>query len=197
MFTPGEPRARESILEKARAQGLVTATPTDTIVRDEYTPALIHLVSNILVWGGSRIFHHLHGVGMNEWRILSALANYPGATARDVIEVLGMNKSIASRSVNRLLELELVAQLNGSRGSRHLFLTDEGAHVHEDLLRVALQRDKILHSNLSADEVTTLNTLLVRLLDSADALQEFEQGLLRDVAHASRTTTSSKAARGT
>lgn len=188
MLTPGEPRAPEPILAKARAHGLVTSTPADTIVRDEYTPALIHLVSNMLVWGGSRIFHHLHGVGMNEWRILSALSNYTGATARDLIEVLGMNKSIASRSVNRLLELDLISQLGGVRGSRHLFLTEHGARVHDDLYRIATKRNELLHSSLSPAEVTQLNALLVRLLDSADALQEFEQDLLQTPPHPTRRT---------
>jgi len=179
MFIPGEPRAPEPILDKARSRGLVTTTPSGTVIRDDYTPALIHLVSNMLVWGGSRIFHHLHGVGMNEWRVLSALSNYAGATARDLIEVLGMNKSIASRSVNRLLELELISQLNGARGSRHLFLTDRGAEVHGDLYDIATKRDELLHSPLEPAEVTQLNALLVRLLDSADALQRFEQEILQ------------------
>lgn len=201
MLTPGEPRATEAICEAARSRGLVTMTPEETIVRDAYTPALIGLVSNMLVWGGSRIFHRLHGIGTNEWRVLSALANHPGATARDVIEVLGLNKSIASRSVNALLDRRLVADLDGSRGSRHLFLTEEGLRVHDDLMRVALRREAILHEGLSADEVAALNALLTRLVDQAEALAEFERETLGGIgepqADSRRTTTSSNATRGT
>lgn len=178
MSSPGEPRAPESVIAQAAAAGFVTRTPDGTIIRDDYTPALIGLVSNMLVWGGSRIFRELHDVGTNEWRILSAVANHPGATARDLIEVLGMNKSIASRSVNGLLDAGLLASLAGSRGSRHLFLTPRGLEVHDDLYRVAMRREMVLHSSLSADEVATLNELLLRLLDSADGLQALEREVL-------------------
>lgn len=177
MFLLGEPRAPESVVEKADAAGLVTRTPDGTIIRDDYTPALIALVSNMLVWGGSRIFLALHGLGTNEWQIVSAVANHPGATARDLIEVLGMNKSIASRSVNSLRDGGLLASLSGSRGSRHLFLTERGLEVHDDLYRVAMRRETVLHSSLSSDEVATLNELLIRLLDSADRLQALEREL--------------------
>lgn len=196
MLTPGEPRASEAICAAADARGLVTTTPEETIVRDAYTPALIGLVSNMLVWGGSRIFRRLHDVGTNEWRILSALANHPGATARDVIEVLGLNKSIASRSVTALRERRLIDGLDGSRGSRHLFLTSEGLRVHDDLMRVALRREEVLLDGLSADEVATLNALLARLVERADALGDLEEELLA-ADQPGRTTTSSNATRGT
>ena len=87
----------------------VTEPLPSTIERDDYTPALLGLLSNVLVWGGSRVFHHLHGVGTNEWRILSALGNHPGATSGELCEILGINKSIASKSVNVLLDRDLIS----------------------------------------------------------------------------------------
>ncbi|MFH8251134.1 MarR family winged helix-turn-helix transcriptional regulator [Microbacterium sp. B2969] len=171
MSTPAAP---DDVVARAVQAGLQTERLPRTIDRDTYTPALIGLLNNLLVWGGSRVFHQLHDVGTNEWRVISALGNFPGSTASDLCDVLGMNKSIASKSVNTLLARQLIAQLDGRRGSRHLYLTDEGARMHDDLLPLALERERILHTDLTAAEIEQLNALLVRMLGSAPALQAFE-----------------------
>lgn len=170
--------ASTEVVTRAAERGLVATRLPHTIERDDYTPALLQLLSNVLVWGGSRVFHHLHGIGTNEWRIISALGNHPGATSGELCDILGVNKSIASKSVNALLDRELIAQLNGPRGSRHLFLTESGARVHDDLMPIALTRQQILHDALSPDEVAQLNALLVRMIGSAEAMQRYEADVL-------------------
>jgi DNA-binding MarR family transcriptional regulator len=160
--------------------GLATERLDVTIDRDSYTPALLGLLNNVLVWGGSRVFHHVHGVGTNEWRILSALGNHPGATARELCEILGINKSIASKSVNVLLGRELIAQLDGPRGSRHLYLTASGVQVHDDFMPIAMRRQEILHEALTPAEIAQLNTLLVKMVDASESMQRYEQEILRD-----------------
>jgi DNA-binding MarR family transcriptional regulator len=168
----------DDVVARGRRQGLVTEKLPQTIDRDHYTPALLALLSNIMVWGGSRVFHHLRGIGTNEWQIISALGNYPGSTASNLCEILGMNKSIASTSVKALLNRDLIAQLNGPRGSRHLYLTPDGARVHDELLPVALKREEILHESLSPEEVDQLNALLVRMLSSSESMQRHENEIL-------------------
>lgn len=172
---------------RAADLGLVVERLAETIDRDTYTPALLGLLNNVLVWGGSRVFHHLHGIGTNEWRVLSALANHPGSTAQELCAVLGINKSIVSKSVNLLLDRDLIADLDGPRGSRFLYLTSAGAQVHDDVMPIALERQAILHSALGDAEIAQLNELLVRMLAAGDELQAYERGVLSD---ASRTTRS-------
>ncbi len=178
-------RAAPEVMAKAQGQGLVTERLPDTIERDEYTPALLAMLNNMLIWSGSRVFHTLHGIGTNEWRVLSALGNWPGATASDLRDILGMNKSVASKSVNVLLELELIAQLDGPRGSRHLYLTDAGVKVHDDFMPVAMERQAILHESLTSEEVATLNSLLCRMLEANQSLQDYERRILARVTTAS------------
>ena len=168
----------DSALAQAMAQGLVTDKLPHTIDRDSFSPALLGLLNNVLVWGGSRVFNALHDVGANEWRILSALGNYPGATARDLCEILGINKSIASKSVGVLVAAGYVGQADGRRSSRHLFLTDSGAALHDAIMPIALRRTEILQHRLSRAEVTELNRLLAKMLESSADLQEYERALL-------------------
>jgi DNA-binding MarR family transcriptional regulator len=166
------------VIERAQRLGLVTDRLPHTIDRDSYTPALLGLLSNVLVWGGSRVFRHVHDVGSNEWRILSALGNHPGATATEICEILGINKSIASTSVNLLLRRELIAQIDGPRGSRFLYLTAAGREVHDDFMPIALRRQEILHESLTADEVAQLNSLLVRMIGSSESMQRYEREII-------------------
>lgn len=170
----------ESAVAHAKAEGLVTEKLPHTIDRDSFSPALLGLLNNVLVWGGSRVFNALHDVGANEWRILSALGNYPGATARDLCEILGINKSIASKSVGVLVAAGYVGQADGRRTSRHLFLTDSGAALHDALMPIAVRRTEILQHRLSRNEVVELNRLLAKMLESAADLQEYERELLAE-----------------
>lgn len=172
------PHPAPEIVERAADLGLSTQRLPHTIDRDTYTPALVGLLNNVMIWGGSRVFHHLHGVGTNEWRIISCLGNHPGATAQEACEILGINKSIASKSVNLLTERGLVAQLDGPRGSRHLFLTPDGVRVHDDFMPVALHRQALMHAGLSEEEIRQLNALLVRMIDASSALQAYEREIL-------------------
>lgn len=177
----------DAAIAHAAERGLLTGRLADTIDRDTFSPALLGLLNNVLVWGGSRVLTRLHGVGTNEWRVVSALGNYPGATARELCVVLGINKSIASKSVNSLVEAGYVGQVDGRRGSRHLFLTDAGAALHDELMVIVRERVSILQHRLDAAEVTELNRLLRKMLDSADDLQEYERGLLAGGAQTATT----------
>lgn len=181
----------DTVTARARRLGLSTERLPVTIDRDSYTPALLGLLNNVLVWGGSRVFHHLHGVGTNEWRIVSALGNHPGATARELCAILGINKSIASKSVNVLLARELIAQLDGPRGSRHLYLTESGIEVHDDFMPVAMRRQEILHETLTPAEIMQLNALLVKMVDASESMQQYESEILRDASAATDQTAGS------
>jgi DNA-binding MarR family transcriptional regulator len=159
-------------------EGRVIDRLPDTINRDSYTPALVGLVSNMLVWGGSRVLGHLFGVGTNEWRIISALGNHPGSSASELCEVLGINKSIASISINTLMERRLITGKDGKRGSRLLFLTQAGAEMHIQMMPVAMERQRILHRYLEPDEIQVLNNALLKMLDAKDDLIQYEAEML-------------------
>jgi DNA-binding MarR family transcriptional regulator len=140
-----------------------------TIDRETYTPAYLSIVSNALSRGGSLLYMHRFGIGVNDWRVLSALGNHPGATAAEVCAVLGMDKSVASRSVAGLVDRRLVA-IERVPGQRRLYLTRAGADVHDQLLPVALERERRLLQGFSAAEVAVLREFLRRMNDNVPAI---------------------------
>jgi DNA-binding MarR family transcriptional regulator len=140
-----------------------------TIDRETYTPAYLSIVSNALSRGGSLVYMHRFGIGVNDWRVLSALGNRPGATAAEVCALLGMDKSVASRSVAGLADRGLLA-IERVPGQRRLYLTRQGAEVHDQVLPMALERERRLLEGFSAEEVDVLRGFLRRMNDNVPAI---------------------------
>ena len=143
----------------------------DVIDSNDFTPRLISLLSNSLVWRESRILRARFGLGTNDWRVISALAIRPGATASEISEFVAMNKAIISKSVGVLTERRLIVQVEDTGRSRQLFLTPEGAEMHDAMLPISLRGQEIILGDLTDGEVVQLNSLLRRLLVRVPGLQ--------------------------
>jgi DNA-binding MarR family transcriptional regulator len=143
----------------------------DVIDSNDFTPRLISLLSNSLVWRESRILRARFGLGTNDWRVISALAIRPGATASEISEFVAMNNAIISKSVGVLTERGLLVQVDDTGRSRQLFLTPEGAEMHDAMLPISLRGQEIILGDLSEAEVVQLNELLRRLLTRVPELQ--------------------------
>ncbi|MGY1635997.1 MarR family winged helix-turn-helix transcriptional regulator [Geodermatophilus sp. SYSU D00742] len=157
-----------------------------TIDREAYTPAYLSLVSNALSWGSTFQYMRRFGVGVNDWRVVSALGNHPGATAGEVCTVLGLNKSVVSRSVAGLTERGLVT-IERADGQRRLYLTADGVALHDQLLPLALERERWMLRGFSDEELGQLRDFLRRMHDNiseaadapvGDADAAFEDGPL-------------------
>jgi DNA-binding MarR family transcriptional regulator len=144
-----------------------------SVRREDYVPAYLSLISNALSWGGSRVFLRRFGVGINEWRVLSALVNEPGSTAARIGSVLGLNKSVVSRTI-RLLEERRFVVIDTTGGGRTLHLTEAGHALHDQLMDVALQRERLLLSGFSAEEKDRLLDLLRRMYDNVPAMNAYD-----------------------
>jgi DNA-binding MarR family transcriptional regulator len=146
--------------------------PLPTVIDSEnFTPRLLALLSNSLVWRESRALRARFGLGTNDWRVISALAIRPGMTASDVAEYVALNKAIVSKSVGVLTDRGLVVQAETSGRARPLYLTPTGAEMHDAMLPISMRGQEIILSDLSADDVVELNELLRRLLVRARELQ--------------------------
>jgi DNA-binding MarR family transcriptional regulator len=145
-----------------------------TIDPENFTPRLISLLSNALVWRESHELRRLFGLGTNDWRVISALAIRPGAAATELSEFLGLNKAVVSKSVNTLTERGLVLLIDGARGSRPMYLTPAGAEMHDAMLPISMRGQEIILADLSKDDVDRLNHLLRCMLEKARELQMLE-----------------------
>jgi DNA-binding MarR family transcriptional regulator len=149
---------------------IITVPLAEVIDSEYFTPRVLALLSNALVWRESRLLRQAFKLGTNDWRVISALSIRPGATSSDISEFVAMNKAVVSKSVNTLIARELIVPADGKRGSRHLYLTRAGADMHDRMKPISLQGQEIVLSDLSADEVRQLNHLLARLLQKTPDL---------------------------
>lgn len=141
-------------------EGAITEPLDEVIEPDTFTPRLLALLSNALVWRESHELRRRFDLGTNEWRVLSALSTRPGISATEVSDFLGVNKAVVSKSVNTLLERRLILLSDGPRGSRPLYLTEAGAQMHRDMLPISLRGQDIILEGLSQADVARLNAFL-------------------------------------
>jgi DNA-binding MarR family transcriptional regulator len=145
-----------------------------TVQRDTSVTALMSLVANALSWGGSRVYLREFGVGTNEWRVLSALVNWPGGTASHIGQVLGLNKSVVSRSLKFLEERGMVTIEQGTGRRQLLQLTPAGRELHDRVIVVVLKRERILLEGFSPSEVEQLLDFLRRMHANVPAMNAYD-----------------------
>ncbi|MDQ1129658.1 MarR family winged helix-turn-helix transcriptional regulator [Microbacterium sp. SORGH_AS_0888] len=156
------------------ADGLQREPLRTTLDPENFTPRLLSLLSNALVWRESNELRRRFGLGTNDWRVISALAFRPGSPATEVSEFIGVNKAVVSKSVNTLAERGLIVLLDGPRGSRPMYLTAAGVQMHDDMLPISMRGQDIVLAHLSAEEIVRVNDLLRRMLVDAKQLQVLE-----------------------
>jgi DNA-binding MarR family transcriptional regulator len=163
---------REQRLRALIPPDAVTEPLTETIDPENFTPRLLALLSNALVWRESQEMRRRFGLGTNDWRVISAAAVRPGTSATELSEFLGLNKAVVSKSVNTLIERGLLLLIDGPRGSRPMYLTRAGAEMHEAMLPISMRGQEIILADLSGE----LNHLLRRMLEKTRELQTLENG---------------------
>lgn len=146
-------------------EDIVTEPMADALDPDTFTPRLLALLSNALVWRESHELRRRFGLGTNDWRVISALGMRPGLSATEVSEFLGVNKAVVSKSVTTLAGRALIALLEGPRGTRPMYLTRAGATMHADMLPISIAGQDIILADLTRSQATALNDLLRGMLD--------------------------------
>jgi len=156
-----------------------------------YIPAQLSIISNKLSHGASEKYRRLFGVGITEWRVLATVAVEPGISANRLCQLIGIDKALASRVLSRLAGRHLVAVQSDPNNARRslLRLTGSGQQLHDRVLLVVRERERILHSAFSHAEIETLLSLLHRLHAQADIVNEYEPGQVpsRDVGARSKS----------
>lgn len=164
---------QREILHRPRA-----STPPEAVIEplagaidpDNFTPRLVALLSHALVARESNELRRLFQLGTNDWRVIAALAIRPGAPASEVSDFLVLNKAIVSKSVNVLVERDLVILTDGPRGSRPMYLTQAGVEMHDAMLPISMRSQEMILANLSEDEIGWLNHLLRHMVEQVRAL---------------------------
>jgi DNA-binding MarR family transcriptional regulator len=148
---------------------------------DRYVPALITFIANKLSRTATVLYQKRFGVNVTEWRILALLAIEPEISAARICHVIGFDKGPVSRTLAAMEARGLVAIKADQQDGRtySISLTARGSTAHDQVIAVALERERRLLSCLNKGERETLIELLRRVHGNLDAVRgvgEVEKG---------------------
>jgi len=112
-----------------------TSDPNDNILRlDSYWPYQITVLADRISRRTSKIVKE-HGLNLSQWRVLAAIAEVPGRTSVEVVQITPMDKGIVSRATKALLDSGLVRRVASQSDGRlsHLHLTSKGQKLYQKL----------------------------------------------------------------
>jgi DNA-binding MarR family transcriptional regulator len=132
---------------------------------DRYVPGYMTWIANKLSRGASSIYLSAFDIGIETWRLLVLLAIEGSITSQNASRIIGMDKASVSRSFKTMQESGLVKMsLNENDGrSRIAHITTKGRKLHDQILAVAVERERVFLSVLDKTEQETLIQLLRRL----------------------------------
>jgi len=82
---------------------------------NSYVPYFLFTAHNALSRGTPRQYLNEFGVGIAEWRVVSTLAMEPGITARQVCDMIALDKVAVSRSLHVLATRALAESAPGTK----------------------------------------------------------------------------------
>jgi DNA-binding MarR family transcriptional regulator len=133
---------------------------------DSSASVLLAFLGNRLNATGSAAYRKHFGLGITEFRLLAMLAVEPDIVAARVCEVMGIDNGAASRALRDLERRGLVEHRpdEQNRAYRRWSLTGAGGTLHDQAVRIAIERERLLLLDLSAEERGQLIDMLRRLL---------------------------------
>jgi DNA-binding MarR family transcriptional regulator len=112
------------------------------------------------------------GVGVQEWRVLAALAAHGEQRLSDLADLTSIDLSTLSRLIGRMAKADLVARArgNGDGRERRVALTAQGRRTTRAILPTARRYERLALAGLGAAEARALKRLLARVYANLDAL---------------------------
>jgi DNA-binding MarR family transcriptional regulator len=143
------------------------------IPRDQYVPYLLGRVSKGSASAASVLYRQWLGVGINNARVVIAVARRPSITAMELSEDTGLDKAVISRSLNFLHARKFIRFDDAARRRRKVELMAAGHALSRRILRVMLDRERLLLKGFSAAEKLALVDYLQRMMANVPAANAY------------------------
>jgi DNA-binding MarR family transcriptional regulator len=179
--SPQKAATRASKASNDDARDLLASSPS-AIDLDKYVPAYFIWIANKLTRGASQHYLNLFGVGSEVWRCMVLLAIHDTISAQQISQIIGMDKASVSRCFKQMVAKKLIAlELDHTDGRIRLAsLTLHGRHIHDQILGIALARERALVQVLNPEEIDTLLGLLKRVHENLPAVELATQAFIAD-----------------
>lgn len=141
------------------------AAPHAQLDLEHFLPYRLSVVSNRISQHIAEIYMARFGIGITEWRVIAVLGREPGLSANGVAERTAMDKVAVSRALARMLERGLVQRDTHGDDRRRsvLELSAAGYGIYDDVVPMALARERALLAHFAEGEKAQLEALLEKL----------------------------------
>lgn len=112
------------------------------------------------------------GVDLQSWRVLAVLHEYGEQTVGDLSQLTSVNLSTLSRLIDRMARRGLVRRRRAEGGDGRSVIvvpTESGTAIAEALIPRALDYETWIARGLTAAELRSLKSLLIKLYDGLEA----------------------------
>lgn len=139
--------------------------PTPTLHLPGFVPFRLNRLAVSVSNHLSVIYRERFGLDIPEWRVLVTVGSERGCTAQSIADSTRMHKTRVSRAIAHLETRGLLerASHNQDRRALELQLTRTGRRMYQDLVPLALERERTLLCQLSKEELKGLLAGLTRL----------------------------------
>lgn len=151
-----------------------TAEPigTRTLDLQQSPTVLLVFAANRFTRIWSRYLQKRFDLGAMDWRMMVMLTAEPGSSVSRASQVINIDKGAVSRALARL-ESKGLARAESPDSYRHRrtwSLTRSGSTLHDEILEIALSRQRRILDGFAGEDVDRLNGYLRRILDNLGGL---------------------------
>lgn len=131
----------------------------------DFLPYQLSVTSNAVSGRIALEYRSRFGLKVPEWRVMAVLGDSGAMTQRQLTAFTLMDKVAVNRACKELEERGLVSrEPNAKDGRSHLLeLTAAGRQMHGEIMPLALEMERRLFSNFTANEIEAFRSLLVRI----------------------------------
>lgn len=144
----------------------------DELRLEDFLPYRLAVLSNTVSTTVARAYDKRFSVSIPEWRVIAVLGRFPGLSAVEVAGRTLMDKVAVSRAVTKLIKNGRIDRefADADRRRSILNLSEDGKKLHDEIAKLALQFERDLLDGFSAEEMTSLNGIMERLLARASLI---------------------------
>ncbi len=175
------PSSAPSASPRTRKASSKPSAHASVVDLERYTPAFLTWIANKLSGGASTAYLSAFNVGIETWRLLVLLAIEESLTAQAISRTIGMDKASVSRALKSMVARGLITiALDEQDGRLRLAsITPKGRALHNQILELAMERERAFLSVLTQPERETLIGLLRRLHENLPAVEAATQDYLQ------------------
>ena len=138
---------------------------TEKTPLSEFVPYQLSITSNAVSGRIALEYRQRFGLSVPEWRVMAVLGDSGPLTQRELTGLTVMDKVAVNRACRVLEERGLAYRRPNEQDGRshHLELTESGALMRDEIMPLALEMERRLFSNFTAQEVEQFRSLLERV----------------------------------